>query len=320
MLCDTSELIGEFEKTGEEEGLEDVDWYAERRKGNGKEKEEEEETECNHQWAEGYSEDICEKCGLVGQPRYSYLTSDTSLLPSPPETSPSDFISERTVAMLRDEITEIIMRISGGDCAMQHVDCIMDKLAKWYKDGGQHLRERICRIGRPGDSISRGILALAVQLGLLYNGRAETVEFISTVVGASRHSVQMAEKVLKVSRSYVSNPVNMDRIVSSLEKVDRKWQTGISLLANFNSKRNFKDMDVTVASCALALGRRVRDGLNSRGLNKSRKVELRKQLRHVSGAALCRALHLTYSTVNRAALGLEEETKKLVSLVATQLY
>lgn len=288
-----------------------MDWYA---------KSETNESECRHQWIEGDSEEICEKCGLVGQPRYSYLTCDPPLPPPLTEPSATNFISESTVAMLRDEITEVIMRISGGDCATQHVDCVMDKIEKWYKDGSLPLREKICRIGRPGDSISRGILALAVQLGLLYNGRGETLEFISSVVGASRHSVQMAEKVLKVSRSYVTNPVNMARIVSSLENVSPKWQRGITLLANYNSKRNFKDMDVTVASCALALGRRVREGLTTRGLSKVEKASIQKQLRHVSGASLCRALHLTYSTVNRAALGLEDETNKLVGLVATQLY
>lgn len=273
---------------------------------------------CHHVWiaSESDGEEICIKCGQVGQQVFStpWQQEQTSPLLPGDHTGPG-------LDLLRDETTEIIMRISGGDCASTHVDAVMRQLHKWHKDGDRNVKELIARIGYQRDGVSRGIFAVAIQHGLKSNGRCESLELVSSAVGASRHSVQAAEKVLRVSRCLSTSQVFLHSIIDQIDGL--AWKNTLMELALSNAKACFREADVNVAAVALALGREVKlllGKIKKRGcLTKARERLIRSQLRRLSGASLCRDLRLTYSTVNRASKTIDAATKAKLVTAANQL-
>ena len=244
-------------------------------------------------------EDVCKKCGIVGESVFS-TTYETNVAEN---LSHSQHEKWRFLKLIRDEVTETIMRISGGDCTGVHVDAIMNKLSTWHGESCGDMRAHIMRIGMPHHDLSRGFLAVAVQLGLLENGRHETMDHIAGICGATMRSVQYAEKCLRVSRTYLQSPVLLRKIVDTLTGLDKAWHEAILSLANASVAVSFRDPDVVVASVALALGRRVREDMKNSDakMSKYQFALLRRQLRLVSGAALCRTFGLIYGTVNRAS-------------------
>ena len=276
------------------------------------------ESVCDHVWWTDTErgEDVCTRCGVVGQPVF---------LPRAPaaEDDPSQVSGyvartheqcELAFRLVRDEVTETIMRISGGDCAGLHVDSIMTKLKTWHNDANHHVRAHIVKCVAPHHPISRGILAVAIQHGLLDNGRQETLEHIAAAVGATMQNVQLAEKLLRVSRSYLRSSVLLRKIVDSLDDIGDAWRDVIFELSECNAVVSFRDPDVVVASITLALGRRIRAGARDRRteMTKDHSARVRAQLRAMTGAALCKKLRLTYGTVNRASLGLDEMTTQMM--------
>lgn len=273
---------------------------------------------CQHTWiaSESDGEEICIKCGLVGQQVYS-----TSWQQDQPSPLLSDDRKGPRLDLLRDETTEIIMRISGGDCASTHVDAVMRQLHKWHDDADRNVKELISRIGHQRDSVSRGIFAVAIQHGLLHNGRCESLDLISSVVGASRHSVQAAEKLLRVSRCFSTSRVFLHTIIDQIDGL--AWKNTLMELALSNAKACFREADVNVAAVGLALGREMKlhlGKMKKRNLmTGAREKLIRAQLRCLSGASLCRALRLTYSTVNRASKAIDGATRTKLTTAACHL-
>ena len=235
-----------------------------------------------------------------------------------PETFLTYDEPERRFQLLRDEVVETIMRISGGDCCERHVETIIQKLRDWYEEASSAVRMHILRCGAPHNHLlGRGILAVAIHSGLLDNGRHELVDHIADSVGTTMPFVQLAEKILRVSRSYLKSSSLLHRIVESSVDVDKEWRKAIVSIAESVAKASFREPDVMVAAAGLALGKCVRNkmGRDTPGMDHStrlRRVLVRKQLRKLTGAALCRKLGVTYGTVKRAVKDLDEDTMVLI--------
>ena len=221
---------------------------------------------------------------------------------------------ERTFQLLRDEVVETIMRISGGDCCEQHVETIVQKLRDWFGEASQAVKMHILRCGTSHHHfLGRGILAVAIHSGLLDNGRYELIERIAESVGTTMPFVQMAEKVLRVSRSYLKSSSLLYRIVESLVDVDKEWRKAVVSISESIARVSFREPDVMVAAAGFALGRSVRlaMGKDTSAMDHStrlRRLLVRRQLRHLTGAALCRKLQVTYGTVKRAVKDLDDDS------------
>lgn len=259
-----------------------------------------------HDWLMDYGrgEEICVSCGLVGDRLMGTIVDRQSVPQFDTET-------EELFDKLRDEVVECIMRISGGDCCGLHVETIMAKLKNWHAEGDPTARMHILRCGMPHQLLGRGILAVAIHTGLVENGRHELLELVAATVGAPLTFVQLAEKILRVSRTYMHSQPLLNRIVEKLDDLSPEWQKAILEISENVAKISFREPDVMVAAAALALGKTVKKELG-RGTacmdveTRLRRKTIQKQLRHLSGAALCRKLLLTYGTVKRAMKDLNE--------------
>ena len=240
-----------------------------------------------------------------------------SVFDHPSNMNPADIAAKHgpnsTMHLLRDEVVETIMRISGGDCCEQHVETIMQKLKNWHAEANQSVKMHILRCGIPHHALGRAILAVAIHSGLLDNGRSELMEHIAASVGATMPNVQMAEKILRVSRSYLKSSSLLHRIVEDFSELDSEWRKAIFSISKIVAKASFRDPDVMVAAAGLALGKGIRDNLSRNTPSMDPEIRLRrmfikKQLRHLSGAALCRKLSVTYGTLKRAVKDMDETT------------
>lgn len=258
---------------------------------------------CVHDWIDQDGEEVCIECGLVGQPVYS--SSDM-----PDLVARSSEVEDGGLHFLRDELTEIIMRLSGGDCTRTHVDTIMGKLMTWHAQGSKQVQDLISHPSPSPQHTSRGVLAVAVHRGLLANGRQETLDHIGSVVGATRHAVITAERLLKEPREYLQSPVLVRKVVDSIAGLSPLWADCIKALAEHHVQFSFREVDVVVAATAMHLARLVKAHLamNKENYDRSVLATTRANLRVLTGASLCRQLVLTYSTVNRASRTLDSGT------------
>lgn len=263
--------------------------------------------ECEHKWITDFKrgEDVCVHCGFVGESVMVPMVSQSNIT--------EDVQTNALFRFLRDEVVECIMRISGGDCCDQHVETIMRKLKSWHEEGDPTVRQQILRCGLPHQLLGRGILAVAIHSGLLENGRYEIMELIASTVGATMPNVQLAEKILRVSRTYMKSSSLLQRIVEKFDDLDTVWRKAILSVSENVAKISFREPDVMVAAAALALGKAIRKelGKNTACMDVETRLQrlvIRKQLRHLTGAALCRRLNLTYGTMKRAMKDLDETT------------
>lgn len=258
---------------------------------------------CEHYWVAQESEEVCINCGLVGQPVY-----ETMQIGSPP--SPQPHHSNSPLHFLSDEVTETIMRLSGGDCTRIHVEAVMAKLGKWYDAGDKRVRDLICHLSNNPNHTSRGVLAVAIHRGLLSNGRQETMDHVASMVGATRLAVSTAERLLKEPREYLRSPVLVAKVVDSIDGLDHHWGECIKALAEQHIICSFREIDVVVAATALHFAREVKSFMHQhKSILSPRSVaSARRNLRLLTGASLCRRLRLTYSTVSRASKCLDATT------------
>ena len=207
---------------------------------------------------------------------------------------------------LQDELAEAISRMSGGDVAGMHINSTLRYLKQWNTEDC-NVAKVMRRVRESPESLFRGILTLALYLGLLDNGRDELLSYVASAVGASPSAVSRAEKLLSEGPRYISSGVATSKVVESLEDVDDEWKRMILMCANMVNRDAFGSPEPIICGTTLALTKDVRAILKEAPPHRLEKnrinvPRLRKNLKRLTSAALQKRFGVSPS----AARGIEK--------------
>lgn len=217
---------------------------------------------------------------------------------------------------LRDEITEIVMRMSEGDCASIHVEAALTQLERWDQELGKgEVVAHVNRLGIAPEGLDRGILALAIYHGMLKNGREERLDFVASLTGALPSAVSKAEKLLETGRAYMNSDSAIAKVVNRLE-LPVHWGREIAAISAVAAASGFASLEIIVSSVTVALAKQV--NMLTKNQREVRK-KLRPYLRKMTATALRTTLGVSGSAIRRAFLKLDVSATRKIESVAQVL-
>ena len=272
---------------------------------------ENQEDDCMHNFEDDNYTGVtkCIICGYRAPSHVMVKNNGIPILWIPPISN-----SEYDITELKNEIIEIIMRMSEGDCADSHVYAALSKISQW-DDEGKFDRKRVLRnLSDNPDSVDRAIVAFAIYQGMNNNGRRERLDYVAAMSGVNERAIQKAEKIVNEGRVMVNTSPSIKRIIDRLQ-IDPEWKTAIQYTVEKLINESFCELDILVGGVALAFGDQCKKYKQNKGntlyhipMNQIMDEQnWRKNLRGISGAAIKSELKISPSAARRTTKELSDE-------------